>query len=343
MQPAGSDARADAPPSTWVITEQRDTAFAGRDGREIHGEAIARAMGAEPLLLRIPRPSLLSLPWHAASFDNSLDAAVSAASNAASLPPWPQLILAIGRVGLRCGRRLRTRSGGRSFLAVLQKPSLPFHGADFVWAPAHDRLSGKNTFSTLFSPHPFTPQSLRAAADCFAPVFEKLPATRIGVLIGGPSAAYRFDREDMERLCAALRKLAQSGSGLIVATSRRSGEARHRHLQQCLDGLPAILWDRRDSDFYPALLGAADVFVATPDSVNMIGEAASTGKGILLFPMHARSVRFRRFHAEIARRGITRPLGEQVQFWNYAPINATDEIAASLRAAMLAKRQTTGQ
>ena len=306
------------PDSVWVITEKRSGEFAGRDGREIHGGARARALGAEPVFFR-----------------------VQAGARRDALPgPHPDLIIAVGRLGLRCGRRVRAQSGGRSFLAVLQKPAWPFHGADFVWAPWHDRLRGRNTFSTLFSPHPFTAAGLQAAAAALAPRLAALPRPHVGVLVGGPNAAYRFGAAETERLCAELRRLCAGGAGLLVATSPRTGAALCERLRHGLDGLPALLWDRRDRGFYPGLLGSADVFVATPDSVNMIGEAASTGKGILVFPMRAASARFRRFHREIARRGIARPLGERPEPWSYAPVNATGEIAAALRTAMAARRRT---
>ena len=304
------------PDSVWVITERREGDFAGRDGREIHGEAIARALGAQPV-------------FHRVGADGRLDVAA----------PHPELIIAIGRLGLRCGRRLRKQSGGRSFLAVLQKPAWPFHGADFVWAPWHDRLRGKNSFSTLFSPHPFTPDGLQAAAEALAPQLAGLPRPHVGVLVGGANTAYRFDAEERRHLCQALQSLCESGAGLIVATSQRTGASLRENIRQCLDGRPALLWNGRDRGFYPGLLGSAEVFVATPDSVNMIGEAASTGKGILVPPMRAASVRFRRFHAEIVRRGIARPLQGRLEMWNYAPVNATEEIAAALLDAMAARRE----
>ena len=316
----------DTSPSTWVVTEERGAAFAGRDGREIHGEAIAAALGAVPRLLRVPKPPLFS--------------PLRAWRNLPLLPvDDPDLILAIGRCGVRLGKHIRARSGGHSFLAVLQKPSMLFPAADFMWAPQHDRLRAANSFSTLFSPHPFTADGLREAAARLAPRLVALPSPRVGVLVGGPNRAYPFADDDMENLCAALQCLARQGASLLVATSQRTGEARYRRLQACLADLPSLLWDRRERGFYPGLLGSADVFLATPDSVNMIGEAASTGKGILLAPLRGGSRRFRRFHAETARRGVTRSLGAALEIWNYPPINATEEIADALRAALAAHRR----
>ena len=317
------------PASCWVITQKRESDYGGRDGREIHGEAIALAMGVTPSLKRVPALPMFSL--------SSLSGAPP--EDSALAPPWPELVIAIGRQGLRWARWVRRQSGGGTFLAVLQKPALPFHGADFIWAPSHDRLRGKNTVSSLFSPHPFTAQKLRAAAERFAERFEKLPRPCVGVLVGGTSRAYRFTDEDMERLCSSLKQIVErDGAGLIVTTSNRTARAHCRLLEQRLAGLPALLWDRSERDFYPALLGAADVFIATPDSVNMISEAAGTGKPILLFPMEAGSARFRWFHEEIERRGITRPLGGHLEFWKYPPVNATEEIAGALLDAMRKRR-----
>lgn len=317
------------PASCWVVTQKRESDYGGRDGREIHGEAIALAMGVKPSLKRVPALPMFSL---SSLFGNLPE-------DSALAPPWPELAIAIGRQGLRRARWVRKQSEGKTFLAVLQKPANPFHGADFIWAPDHDRLRGKNTVSSLFSPHPFTAQNLQAAAKQFAERFEKLPRPRVGVLIGGKSRAYRFTNEDMERLCSNLKQTVErDGAGLIVTTSNRTAQTHCRLLEQRLAGLPALLWDRSERDFYPALLGAADVFIATPDSVNMISEAASTGKPILLFPMETGSARFHRFHQKIERRGITRPLGKHLEFWDYPPINATEEIAGALLDAMRRRR-----
>lgn len=317
------------PASCWVITQKRESDYGGRDGREIHGEAVALAMGVVPSLKRVCALSTFSLP----------NLSGKPPGNAALSPPWPELVIAIGRQGLRWARWVRKQSGGETFLAVLQKPALPFHGADFIWAPSHDRLRGKNVVSSLFSPHPFTKQKLQAAAERFTERFEQLPRPRIGVLVGGTSRAYRFAIEDIEQLCSSLQQLIeQDNAGLIITTSNRTLPEHCHLLERRFAGLPALLWDRSDRDFYPALLGTADIFVATPDSTNMISEAASTGKPILLFPMKTRSPRFRWFHKEIERRGITRPLGERLEFWDYTPINATEEIAAALLNAMRARQ-----
>ena len=313
------------PASCWVITQKRESDYGGRDGREIHGEAIALAAGVAPSLKRVS-----ALPMF--SFSNLFG---NPPKDGALTPPWPELVIAVGRQGLRWARWVRKQSGGKTFLAVLQKPAFPFHGADFIWAPSHDRLRGKNAVSSLFSPHPFTAQKLQAAAGRLAERFGKLPRPHVGVLIGGTSRAYRFTDGDMERLCSSLRQVAErDGAGLIVTTSNRTAQTHCRLLEQRLAGLPALLWDRSERDFYPALLGTADVFIATPDSVNMISEAAGTGKPILLFPMEAGSSRFRRFHEEIKQRGITRPLGERLEFWDYSPVNATEEIATAMLDAM---------
>ena len=104
-----------------------------RDGREIHGEAIALAAGVAPSLKRVS-----ALPMF--SFSNLFG---NPPKDGALTPPWPELVIAVGRQGLRWARWVRKQSGGKTFLAVLQKPAFPFHGADFIWAPSHDRLRGK--------------------------------------------------------------------------------------------------------------------------------------------------------------------------------------------------------
>jgi len=103
------------------------------------------------------------------------------------------------------------------------------------------------------------------------------PRPRIGVLIGGGNAAYRFAADDAHMLAAELAcNAAASGASLLVTTSRRTGTENLEILRAALADTRTFLWDGTGDNPYYGILGLADVLVVTADSVNMITEAVAT-------------------------------------------------------------------
>jgi len=85
---------------------------------------------------------------------------------------------------------------------------------------------------------------------------------------------------------------------------------------------------------YFAFLALADAIVATEDSVNMVTEAAGTGKPVYIQALKGRSRQLARFHARMQERGATRPFEGRLETWTYAPINDTELVASAIRRAL---------
>jgi mitochondrial fission protein ELM1 len=102
---------------------------------------------------------------------------------------------------------------------------------------------------------------------------------------------------------------------------------------------PRILWNGEGANPYPDFLAHADAFLVTADSVNMTGEAAATGRPVLVFYPSGGSAKFRRFHAALEAYGATRPLPERVAEipdWTYEPLHSADIIAREIERRWLA-------
>ncbi len=82
------------------------------------------------------------------------------------------------------------------------------------------------------------------------------------------------------------------------------------------------------------ILSLADAIVVTEDSVNMVTEAAGTGKPVYVQSLPGRSTRLSRFHALMRDRGATRPFEGHLESWSYAPINDTELVASAVRRAL---------
>ena len=101
-----------------------------------------------------------------------------------------------------------------------------------------------------------------------------------------------------------------------------------------LKGVPHIVWDGSGDNPYFGFLALADAIVVTEDSVNMVTEAAGTGKPVYVQGLPGRSNRLARFHRLMRERGATRPFQGRLESWSYAPINDTEMVAAAVRQAL---------
>ena len=94
------------------------------------------------------------------------------------------------------------------------------------------------------------------------------------------------------------------------------------------------MWDGTGDNPYFAFLALADAIVVTEDSVNMVTEAAGTGKPVYVQALPGRSARLARFHRLMQERGATRPFEGRLESWSYAPINDTEMVASAIRRAL---------
>lgn len=313
--------------SCWVLTN-------GMAGFESQGIGIAEALGLTPVMKRVsPSPPWKWMaPWGPAQPDENVT------------PPWPDLLIASGRQSIPYARMIRKKSDGRTFVAILQDPRIAPSSFDFVWAPAHDRLEGENVLSTVVSPHRLTRKRLADEAELFASEVAHLPHPRVAVLIGGTNSVYRLTEEKAAEIARTLAAIADKGAGLMVTPSRRTGEAQTKILKDTLKDRNAVVWDGTGPNPYFGFLGLADAVIVTCDSVNMVGEAAFTGKPVHVIELEGgqarKEAKFRRFLDAIYATGAARPFAGRLESWVYEPLNATDDIAEAIAARFAAHRGT---
>ncbi len=243
-------------------------------------------------------------------------------------PPWPDILIACGRASLALSLTMKLRSGGKTFVVQLQDPRWPTGLFDVVVAPTHDRLSGPNVLTTLGAPQSVTPDKLNAAVKAFADRLAPLPRPHIAVLIGGKSKAFDLPDYQARVLAEEIAEAVQSSGGSLLLTfSRRTPAPARRVLQAALDGLPGWIWNDHGPNPYHAFLGTADHILLTEDSTNMATEAAATGKPVHILSLVGHSKKHSRLHADLAARGISRPLRLPLQTWTYTPLSETERVA----------------
>ena len=313
----------DAPdgPDCWVVSD-------GRPGMENQCVGLAEAVALPFVVKRIrPRAPWRWLPprvWPAPL------AALGGPDRLA--PPWPRLMIATGRCTVAPAAAVRSRAAGATFAVQIQNPGIAVSRFDLVVAPRHDRLTAPNVVATRGALHRVTPRRLREAAQAFAPTVARMPRPLVAVLIGGRNRVYRFGAAEARWLAGGLTALARGGAGLAVTLSRRTGGAVERVLRDALAGLPSVIWSGAGANPYYGYLGLADAVVVTCDSVSMISEAAATGKPVWVAYLPGGSAKFRAFHDNLKRDGVTRGFtGRRLESWTYRPLADTALVAAEVR------------
>jgi hypothetical protein len=242
----------------------------------------------------------------------------SVSSNLPLEAPWPRLVISIGRRSVPIALAIKRLSHPHAFALHIQNPKVPARLFDLIAAPVHDDFEGPNVIVTFGAVHSVTASRIAEEAKRFAPRVAALPHPRIAVLLGGESQAFSFPPDAASAFGAELAALAkESGGALLVTPSRRTRPDSLARLSGAVADVPHFVWDGAGDNPYFALLGLA--IVVTEDSVNMVTEAAGTGKPVYVQALQGRSARLARFHRLMRDRGATRPFAGRLESWTCAP------------------------
>ncbi|MBV9590625.1 MAG: mitochondrial fission ELM1 family protein, partial [Hyphomicrobiales bacterium] len=175
----------------------------------------------------------------------------------------------------------------------------------------------------------------RLAAARAAPleVLARLPAPRVAVLIGGNSVNHRFARSDIAELTSRLDRLAKDGASLMATLSRRTPPRLRRAIAAVIARHNGYLWDEKGDNPFIALLALADALVVTADSVGMVGEAAATGRPVLVFEPSGGHRKVTRYLDWLRSRGIVHNFTGHLAGSPYEPVDSTFAVASRIAEA----------
>lgn len=315
--------------TAWALTDGR----AGNESQAVGVlEALARLRRVRIETRRIAlRPALAWLPARAwAAFGASERGWPFIGLEGGALPrPWPGLVVGTGRRAAPVVAAMKSLEPGLFAVQVLD-PQMPLERFDMVVVPDHDRVEGPNVLRVLGSMNRLSPLRLREEAKYWHQRLALLHRPRVGVLLGGPSGGARWSAEDRTGLADGLLELAKAGAGLMITPSRRTPPELVTEIRAALAGRVFWVWDGKGENPYFGMLGLAEAFVVTADSVNMVSEATSTGKPVHVAQVSGLSAKIRRFHAALEAAGITRVFRGRLEQWSYTPLDETARVAAEL-------------
>lgn len=314
--------------ATWVLTE-------GATGMVNQALALTDALGLSPVIKRaepaapwVAAPAWLALP--------PLDR-LKAGSDALA-PPWPRLLIACGRKSIGLALAIRRASAGRCFTVYVQDPLIDPARFDLVVAPRHDRVRGENVVLTRGAPSRVTPARLDEVRERFEALLGPLPRPRVAVLLGGKTRRHPFGPDEAAALGQQLARLADAEhASLVITASRRTPPESLVAFRAAVGARARVFYDGTGENPYLGFLAHADALVVTADSVNMVSDACSTGRPVLVACLEGQpSRRFVRFLSGLEAEGCIRWFDGRLQSYNYTPL--TDAADA---AAVIARRLAT--
>jgi len=202
-------------------------------------------------------------------------------------PPWPELVLTIGRRPAMVAQWIRKQSGGKTRVVLLGRPKKMLDEFALVIITGQYLMPKRDNILSLDLPlMRVDAAKVDKAVEIWKPAFQAMKQPVTALLVGGPTKPYCMDEAVIGALLQQLKKQLAGGS-LFITTSRRTPDAVVDYLRQHKPPNSTLYcWQPDDSNNpYFALLGLADYFVVTGDSLSMMVEIARLGKPLAIFQL----------------------------------------------------------
>ena len=242
------------------------------------------------------------------------------------------IIISCGRKSVIPSIYLKKNSNKKIFNIHIQDPKVSLSNFDFIIAPEHDSLNGKNIITSKGAIHYLTSEEIK---DNHNYLKEKLKKNKdyLLLVLGGPNKYYDYDDQNLINIFDKIKKILSTYNlQAIVIPSMRTPKRTINLVDQLL-GKENLVITNIDKKAYLSGLSLAKYIVVTCDSTSMISEAAITGKPIYIadIPAQKNDERFKMFRELFSKLNITKNLNEKLEIWNYKSLNETTRIAEEIK------------
>ena len=237
---------------------------------------------------------------------------------------------------ISCGRKsvipsiyLKNTANKKVFNIHIQDPKVNLNHFDFIVAPEHDAIEGKNVINTKGAIHYLTENEISENKDYLSSFIKKDERKIWALIMGGPTKYYDYSTKNMKHIFTALYKLLKKHNfQLVVIPSMRTPINTIHYAREFFGENHTVIKDV-DKKAYLSALAIAENIVVTCDSSSMISEAALTGKPIYIASILPKKndKRFQRFRNLFRELNIIRNLGEEVEIWSYEKLDETNRVA----------------
>ena len=240
---------------------------------------------------------------------------------------------------ISCGRKsvipsifLKKKFRDKIINIHIQDPKVSLSNFDFVVAPEHDGLTGKNVISSKGAIHYLRDNELD---ENMLYLKSRLNKEKIvSLIVGGPNKYYDYKNIEVEKIFNKIKlNFIDNDYQLIFIPSMRTPKSVIDRAVNYFDKNQVIITDI-DKKAYLSSLRLANHIVVTCDSTSMISEAAITGKPIYVaqMPHVKKNNRFQKFFEMFKKLNIIKDLDNKLEDWKYEKLNETDRISGYIKS-----------
>ena len=266
-------------PNTWVILSDKRG-----DNGQVETIVDALPWEVEHKYVHMKPEWVLGKPKYRPSLDH-LDLSQSDPLEG----PWPDLVITVGRRPSMVALWVRQQSGNKTKIVLVGKPSGHMLDFSLVIASAENQMPPLHNFlPTILPLMRISPEDVASEAEAWKERFAPLQKPLIAMLVGGETNPFIMNRKVADELVATAKWVVDELGGTpYITTSRRTTPEVLEVLRRDLPEEAVYFeWSADATDNpYRALLGSADGFIVTADSVSMMVEVIYLHKPLAIFPL----------------------------------------------------------
>ena len=239
---------------------------------------------------------------------------------------------------ISCGRKsvipsifLKKRFKNKIMNIHIQDPKVSIENFDFIVAPEHDGLEGKNVIRSKGAIHYLRDNELEENKYYLKSKVkrEKL----VTLVVGGPNKYYDYNDKIINEIFLKIKaNFINNGYQLIFIPSMRTPKKIIDKAKSYFDENQIIITNV-DKKAYLSSLKIAEQIIVTCDSISMISEAAMTGKPIYVaqMPSSKKNYRFEKFFKLFSSLDIIKNFENSIDVWSYKKLNETDKVSSYIK------------
>lgn len=264
-----------ASPLIWVLQ-------GARAGDNSQARALAVAVGGSIVIKQLDYNTLHIMPNFLL---DSTTASLMLRSKNMLVPPWPDLVIAVGKRAAPTSQWIKKAAAGKTKIVHIGRPRAPLSAFDLVITTPQYRLPVLHNVHLMglpFVERRVLPQKL---AQACLEQWSHLPRPWIMAAIGGQKYPQILGPTELTEFGSRLQVLSErtSASVILFGSPRSPPNA----VAQAASLLHRPHWrsdvGARVAESYHAALTSADMFAVTSDSVSMASEVLETGKPVAVF------------------------------------------------------------
>ena len=242
------------------------------------------------------------------------------------------IIISCGRKSVIPSIYLKKNSNKKIINIHIQNPKVSFNNFNYIIAPEHDEISGKNVISSKGALHYLTIEEIEKSKD-YLQNKSNTKKDILTLILGGPTKYYDYSTENIKSIFTKINNLTEKNNlHLIVIPSNRTPK------ETVLLAKSELMKDRTiietvDKKAYLSALCLAKYIVVTCDSSSMISEAALTGKPVYvaMIETNRNDKRFQDFRKLFENMNILRKLDDKLETWSYEKLDEANRIAKLIK------------